>query len=291
MKDDNSISGSNANGQYATSKSPDHIPSTMEMPNTFFKDDTIRSKVLCEDCCSNKALPEHNSTWGDFESFSESNPESEILYYTVEELSGTLKCDFSPTSTCISTTSKEADCSEQTAFPIGWDFHIPEALDTKSCEDIFKLSFPDKPTEQSTGAVKSLHKPPASSNEESILGEFMKTRLWLGGANIERCQDVSAATPGCEWSKSMCCKNLMLLLGIDACQKEFSENGEEKDAIISKDTKAIPVNYSLYPAVNKALIQTKVILLFSVRVTVFLLDTLRSGQCYLMEEWLLFSLR
>ncbi|KAM4690687.1 uncharacterized protein CLBA1 [Rhinophrynus dorsalis] len=250
MRDVDAGSRIDTNGMFET---PDPVPFIVDEFCVEDKDDGGKSNDLCEDCGKNRALPEINSTWGDFEGFSEFTPESENFYYTEEELS---VVKFDPTQ-YDNTTSHGADCSEQTEFCTGWDNLFPKAADTKEFENIFKLSFPDTNVEQCDDDVKSLHKLLALPNEESLVSEFIGAQLRTDCGNAERENCVQVYPPAYDWEKSQSCRNLMLLLGIDASKKSAVDASEENDDSIYNEFEAFSGNRTSYSTGDKGLIQTK----------------------------------
>ncbi|CAM4572594.1 unnamed protein product [Lepidochelys olivacea] len=207
-----------------------------------------------------RCTSESNSSWGDFESFSESLVKSERISHSPEVLVNSAETKISDVELngehC--NTSHGHHCSN----PSVHNGREPSAssLDKANLnyEDIFKLSFPEVIVPQSTESITSLDQVLDADNEDIGILEFTKRQLCMDSGNLWRTLRDPNSTTGlrCPWNKSHCQENLLSALGIDVNQKDFS--GDSKDGLEETNVK---INEDLEDGFNisncKALIQTK----------------------------------
>ncbi|XP_068874545.1 uncharacterized protein CLBA1 isoform X1 [Aphelocoma coerulescens] len=95
-----------------------------------------------------------------------------------------------------------------------------------SCEEIFRLAFPEVFVPQSRESIRSLEQVLDANNEDVGIPELLKDQLCMDSENVWRMlrdfdNTLSSRHP---WSKSHCQENLLSVLGIDANQKDISES-------------------------------------------------------------------
>ncbi|KAM8921367.1 uncharacterized protein CLBA1-like [Pelodytes ibericus] len=223
---------------------------------TSFEDDLVVPNPLPVECGTwQKNTPESNSTWGDFESFSEFTPQTEQFHYTNEELSGVLQSDSTVMPSHLNTAFQEDDFSELIECHTGPQGCLAEDS-TSTFEDIFKASFPSMPVNHSDEDVQSLRQLMAASNDKSA-DETIQTQLWPASINLERVGEVSADKPGCEWEQSRGYRNLLHVLGVEASGHSLVDGNQTLNNLICNDSEMWNENRSVNPTGNRALIQTK----------------------------------
>ncbi|KAM6335784.1 uncharacterized protein CLBA1 [Podargus strigoides] len=174
---------------------------------------------------------EPSSSWGDFEGFRESLDKSEKFGHNPEVLVNSTKT--SGVDTDLSRRHCRAagghSCSEPSLHT-----GIQEAASSlneanHSYEDIFKLGFPEVFVSQSRESIRSLDQVLDTNNEDVGIPELRKSQLCIDSGNIWRTLRDFDNTPSLRhpWSKSHCQENLLSVLGIDANQKDFSENQDD----------------------------------------------------------------
>uniref|UniRef100_A0A8C8R735 Clathrin binding box of aftiphilin containing 1 n=1 Tax=Pelusios castaneus TaxID=367368 RepID=A0A8C8R735_9SAUR len=203
---------------------------------------------------------EPNSSWGDFESFSESLVKAKSFNHTIEVLVNSAEtkmsktdrelneehCNGSHCSKPSAHSGREASCSS-----------LDEA--NLSSEDIFKLGFPEVTVPQSKESIRSLDQVLDTHNEDAGIPEFMKRQLCIDSGNLWRILRDSDSNSGLRhpWNKSHCQENFLSVLGIDVNQKDLSGNSqvglEEMNININEDAEVDGFNFCHC----KALIQTK----------------------------------
>ncbi|XP_027493808.1 uncharacterized protein CLBA1 [Corapipo altera] len=210
---------------------------------------------------SSLSTSEPSGSWGDFEGFKESLDKSERFNHNLEVLVKSTKPFGADTELSSGHCSPSAAqfCAEPSLCS-----GIQEALGSlneadHSYEDIFKLGFPEVFVSQSTESIRSLEQVLDTNNEDVGITELLKNQLWINSGNLWRTLRDSDNTPSLRhpWSKSHCQENLLSVLGIDANQKDISENQddifEESNVKDSEDFRFD--GFSINDC--KALIQTK----------------------------------
>ncbi|XP_053331385.1 uncharacterized protein CLBA1 [Spea bombifrons] len=229
------------------SKAPGSALSAMN--EICLQSDPVEPKVLHLE--HNHERPEVPSTWGDFESFSECNPQSEDFYYSDDVQAGPSQQDSPSTNGHLSAPSNGDGLSEQTGRE---SFLLPEG-DTEVFKNIFRDSFPDAPVSHCKEDVKSLHQLLVPSPEERCDGESIKTRLWPSCIGLDQVDNISAAKPAYDWKNSHGCKNLLDLLQVDCSEKPLEDEDRPLDDITCSEM--FSGDGTLSPPGSKALIQTK----------------------------------
>ncbi|XP_074852479.1 uncharacterized protein CLBA1 [Carettochelys insculpta] len=184
---------------------------------------------------------EPNSSWGDFESFSESVVKSESLSHTPEILMNSAETKTSKTDLELNgeqcNTSHGCHCSKPPMH--NGEETIASSLykASLSFEDTFKLSFPEVTVPHSTENIRSLDQVLDTDNEDTGIPECMKRQFCIDSGNLWRTLRDSSSTTGlsCPWNKSHCQENFLSALGIDLNQKDFS--GDNKDGLEGTDIK------------------------------------------------------
>ncbi|XP_044517833.1 uncharacterized protein CLBA1 isoform X2 [Gracilinanus agilis] len=204
---------------------------------------------------------EHNSSWGDFEGFSEASDKSDT-FSTLEMLErwaapGTRESDpdlnacGSNSCGCLQADSL-ARMSETAA--------VSPNQASLSYENIFKLVFQEVPVQQMTEDICTLHHFLEKHNEENTSCKPVKKQFCSESQKLWRIlqDEDSTSTSRCLWSKSHCQDNFLLVLGIDAAQKDLSggKNHVLEDSNLKETEELTEVNgFNLNNC--KALIQTK----------------------------------
>ncbi|XP_039394323.1 uncharacterized protein CLBA1 [Mauremys reevesii] len=207
-------------------------------------------------------ISESNSSWGDFESFSESLVKSEIISHAPEVLVNSSETKTSKTGMELygeyCNTSHRHHCSKPSVHNGREASASSQDKANLIYEDIFKLSFPEVIVPQSTESIRSLDQVLDRDNEDIGIPEFTKRQLCIDPGNLWRTLRDPDSTTGlrCPWNKSHCQENFLSALGIDVNQKDFS--GDSKDGLEETNIK---INEDLEDGFNisncKALIQTK----------------------------------
>ncbi|XP_051835516.1 uncharacterized protein CLBA1-like [Antechinus flavipes] len=201
---------------------------------------------------------EHNSSWGDFEGFSETSDKSDT-FNTLDILErwsapGTRESDPDLTGCAASSCgSLQFDSMRETAA-------ISPSKANLSYENIFKLVFQEVPVQQMTEDICTLHHFLEKYNEENTSSKPVKKHFCSESRKLWRIlqDEDGTSTSKCLWSKSHCQDNFLLVLGIDAAQKDLSggSNHVLEDSNLKETEELTEVNgFSLNNC--KALIQTK----------------------------------
>ncbi|XP_063255562.1 uncharacterized protein CLBA1 isoform X1 [Prinia subflava] len=237
---------------------------------------------------------EPSGSWGDFEGFKEPLDKSERFGHNLEVLVKSANrcgadldpssrgCSVSEPSLCHGTQA-EGSLSEALGIsrhrgkqarrhcepcPEG---HALENLDKKehkeqqigkedhSYEEIFKLAFPEVFVPQFRECIRSLEQVLDANNEDVWIPELLKNQLCVDSGNVWRALRDFDNTPSLRhpWSKSHCQENLLSILGIDANQKDVSENQTDifEDSNVKDNEDFRFDGFSVNDC--KALIQTK----------------------------------
>ncbi|KFQ42761.1 Uncharacterized protein C14orf79, partial [Nestor notabilis] len=207
---------------------------------------------------SSYSTSEPSGSWGDFEGFKESLDESERFSHNLEIFMKSTK------TSGVDKDLSSGHCSSNAGhfFPepsLHSVIQDASSSPNESCEDIFKLSFPEVFVSQSRESARSLDQILDTNNEDVGIPEFMKTQLCTDSGNIWRTLRNFYNAPSIRhpWSKSLCQENLLSVLGIDANQKDFLESeGDIFEESNVKDTEDFRFDgFSINDC--KALIQTK----------------------------------
>ncbi|XP_036608772.1 uncharacterized protein CLBA1 isoform X2 [Trichosurus vulpecula] len=206
-------------------------------------------------------LAEHNSSWGDFEGFSEAADKSDT-FSSLDVLErwaapGARERDpdlngCAPTSCgCLQPDSLPRVSEAAAAAPIQANL---------SYENIFKLVFQEVPVQQMTEDICTLHHFLEKHNEENTSCKPVKKQFCSESRKLWRIlqDEDGTSTSKCLWSKSHCQDNFLLVLGIDAAQKDLSggKNDVLEDSNLKETEELAEVNgFNLNNC--KALIQTK----------------------------------
>ncbi|KAM4779659.1 uncharacterized protein CLBA1 isoform 1-T2 [Cyanocitta cristata] len=171
---------------------------------------------------------EPSGSWGDFEGFKEPPDKSERFSHNPEVLVKSAKtsgADLDLSNGGCSTSAAQS-CAEP-SLCLG----IQEASGSlneadHSCEEIFRLAFPEVFVPQSRESLRSLEQVLDANNEDVGIPELLKDQLCMDSENVWRMlrdfdNTLSSRHP---WSKSHCQENLLSVLGIDANQKDISES-------------------------------------------------------------------
>ncbi|KAJ7419076.1 hypothetical protein BTVI_26834 [Pitangus sulphuratus] len=210
---------------------------------------------------SSFSTSEPSGSWGDFEGFRESLDKSERFSHNLEVLVKSTNPSGADTDLSSRRCSPSAVpfCAEPSLCS-----GIQEALGSLNeadhrYEDIFKLGFPEVFVSQSTESIRSLEQVLDTNNEDIGITELLENQLCINSGNLWRTLRDSDNTPSLRhpWSKSHCQENLLSVLGIDANQKDISENQddifEESDVKDNEDFRFDGFNINDC----KGLIQTK----------------------------------
>lgn len=168
---------------------------------------------------------EPSGSWGDFEGFKESSEEFSDNLEVLAESRRACGADPDPSSggcsACAAHVCAEPSLRRGTREAAG---SLNEA--DHSYEEIFKLGFPEVFIPQSKESIRSLEQVLDANNEDIGIPEPLKNQLCVDSGNVWRTLRDFDNTPSLRhpWSKSHCQENLLRVLGIDANQKDISEN-------------------------------------------------------------------
>uniref|UniRef100_A0A5F8GL89 Aftiphilin clathrin-binding box domain-containing protein n=1 Tax=Monodelphis domestica TaxID=13616 RepID=A0A5F8GL89_MONDO len=204
---------------------------------------------------------EHNSSWGDFEGFSETSDKSDT-FSTLEMLErwaapGTRESD-ADLNACG---SNSCGCLQADSLTrMSETAAVSPNQASLSYENIFKLVFQEVPVQQMTEDICTLRHFLEKHNEENTSCKSVKKQLCSESQKLWRIlqDEDSTSTSRCLWSKSHCQDNFLLVLGIDAAQKDLSgdKNHVLEDSNLKETEELTEVNgFNLNNC--KALIQTK----------------------------------
>ncbi|XP_015486950.1 uncharacterized protein CLBA1 isoform X2 [Parus major] len=190
---------------------------------------------------SSFSTSEPSASWGDFEGFKEPLDKPERFSHNPEVLVNSTKAS-----------GADPDL-------LSGDWSISAAQEDHSYEKTFKLGFPEIFVPQSRECIRSLEQVFDANNENVWIPELLKNQLCMDSGNVWRALRDFDNTPSLRypWSESHCQENLLSVLGIDANQKDVSENQadilEESEVKDNEDFRfdGFSVNDC------KALIQTK----------------------------------
>ncbi|RMB98666.1 hypothetical protein DUI87_24884 [Hirundo rustica rustica] len=177
---------------------------------------------------SSFSTSEPSGSWGDFEGFKEPLDKSERFSHNLEVLVKSAKAsgaDLGVNSGGCSISGAHA-CAEPSPCRGMQEASGSLNEEDHSYEEIFKLAFPEVFVPQSRECIRSLEQVLDSNNEDIWIPELLKNQLGMGSGNVWRALRDSDNTPSLRhpWCKSHCQENLLSVLGIDANQKDISEN-------------------------------------------------------------------
>ncbi|XP_030340477.1 uncharacterized protein CLBA1 [Strigops habroptila] len=210
---------------------------------------------------SSYSTSEPSGSWGDFEGFEESVGESERFSHNLEILVKSTKTSGVDRDLSSGHCSANTDhvCSEPSLHSVIQEASSSPNEASQSCEDVFKLSFPEVFVSQSRESVRSLDQVLDTNNEDVGIPELTENQLCTDSGNIWRTLRDFYNAPSLRhpWSKSHCQENLLSVLGIDANQKDFLE--KQGDIFEESNVKDIEDFRFDGFSINdcKALIQTK----------------------------------
>ncbi|XP_055659234.1 uncharacterized protein CLBA1 [Falco peregrinus] len=192
----------------------------------------MSSKGGCEGfSVSAYSTSEPSGSWGDFEGFKESLEKTKRSSHNLEVLVKSIKTSRVDTDLSSGRCSTSAHHSHSEPSPHSAIQEASSSLKeaNHSCEDIFKLSFPEVFVSQSRESVRSLDQVLDTKNEDVWIPELMKNQLCIDSENIWRTLRHFGNTPSLRqpWSKTHCQENLLSVLGIDANQKDFLESQDD----------------------------------------------------------------
>ncbi|XP_027705129.1 uncharacterized protein CLBA1 isoform X1 [Vombatus ursinus] len=204
---------------------------------------------------------EHNSSWGDFEGFSEASDKSDT-FSSLDILErwaapGARGSD-ADLNGCVTT---PCGCLQTESLPcMGETAAASPSKANLSYENIFKLVFQEVPVQQMTEDICTLHHFLEKHNEENTSCKSVKKQFCSESQKLWRIlqEKDGTSTSKCLWSKSHCQDNFLLVLGIDAAQKDLSggKNHVLEDSNLKETEELTEVNgFNLNNC--KALIQTK----------------------------------
>ncbi|XP_063255565.1 uncharacterized protein CLBA1 isoform X2 [Prinia subflava] len=197
---------------------------------------------------------EPSGSWGDFEGFKEPLDKSERFGHNLEVLvKSANRCgaDLDPSSRGCSVSEPSLCHGTQAEGSLSEEDH--------SYEEIFKLAFPEVFVPQFRECIRSLEQVLDANNEDVWIPELLKNQLCVDSGNVWRALRDFDNTPSLRhpWSKSHCQENLLSILGIDANQKDVSENQTDifEDSNVKDNEDFRFDGFSVNDC--KALIQTK----------------------------------
>ncbi|XP_072486139.1 uncharacterized protein CLBA1 isoform X2 [Notamacropus eugenii] len=209
------------------------------------------------------AAAEHNNSWGDFEGFSEASDLSDT-FSSLDVLERWAAPGAGPRDPDLrGGVPTSRDCLQPESFPGVTDTAAAAASPAKASlnyEDIFKLVFQEVPVQQMTEDICTLHHFLEKHNEENTSCKPVKKQFCSESQKLWRIlqDEDGTSTSKCLWSKSHCQDNFLLVLGIDAAQKDLSggKNHVLEDSNLKETEELTEVNgFNLNNC--KALIQTK----------------------------------
>ncbi|XP_021410168.2 uncharacterized protein CLBA1 [Lonchura striata] len=176
---------------------------------------------------SSFSTSEPSGSWGDFEGFRESLDKSERFSHNLEVLVKSAKrwgadpelggggCGVSAAHACAEPSSL---CPGMQEAALAEEDH--------SYVEIFKLGFPEVFVPQSKECIRSLEQVLDANNEDVWIPELLKNQLCMDSGKVWRALRDFDDAPSSRhpWSKSHCQENLLRVLGVDANQKDVSEN-------------------------------------------------------------------
>ncbi|XP_014105205.1 PREDICTED: uncharacterized protein C14orf79 homolog [Pseudopodoces humilis] len=210
---------------------------------------------------SSFSTSEPSASWGDFEGFKEPLDKPERFSHNPEVLVNATKTSGADPDLLSGDWSISAAqvCAEPSLCHGMWEASGSLNEEDHSYEETFKLGFPEIFVPQSRECIRSLGQVLDANNENVWIPELLKNQLCMDSGNVWRALRDFDNTPSLRypWSKSHCQENLLSVLGIDANQKDVSEDQadilEESDVKDNEDFRfdGFSVNDC------KALIQTK----------------------------------
>ncbi|XP_068959940.1 uncharacterized protein CLBA1 isoform X2 [Petaurus breviceps papuanus] len=208
------------------------------------------------------AALEHNNSWGDFEGFSEASDTSDTFSSldNVERWAAPGAREKALDLRALSVPAS-GDCPRPDGLPSVRDTAAASLIQANlSYENIFKLVFQEVPVQEMTEDICTLHHFLEKHNEENTNCKPVKKQFCSESQKLWRIlqDEDGTSTSKCLWSKSHCQDNFLLVLGIDAAQKDLSggKNHILGDSNLKETEELTEVNgFNLNNC--KALIQTK----------------------------------
>ncbi|XP_064279190.1 uncharacterized protein CLBA1 [Passer domesticus] len=177
---------------------------------------------------SSFSTSEPSGSWGDFEGFREPLDKPERFDDNHEVLVKSARArgahpDLSSGGCSISAAHV---CTEPSLCHGMQEASGSQGEEDHSYEEIFKLGFPEVFVPQSRECIRSLEQVLEAKNEDVWIPELLKNQLCMDSGNVWRALRDFDNTPSSRhpWSKSHCQENLLRVLGVDANQKDVSEN-------------------------------------------------------------------
>ncbi|KAL9849713.1 uncharacterized protein CLBA1 isoform 1-T5 [Geothlypis trichas] len=183
----------------------------------------------CEEFSESSFSPsEPSGSWGDFEGFTEPLDKSEAFSDNLEALvnsATTRGADLERSSGGCSISAAHV-CAEPSLCHGMQAASGSLSEEDHSYEEIFKLGFPEVFVPQSRECIRSLEQVLDAKNEDVWIPELLKNQLCMDSGYVWRALRDFDNTPSSRhpWSKSHCQENLLSVLGVDANQKDVSEN-------------------------------------------------------------------
>ncbi|XP_057883038.1 uncharacterized protein CLBA1 [Melospiza georgiana] len=185
----------------------------------------------CEEFPESSFSPsEPSGSWGDFEGFTEPLDKSEMSSDNLEVLVNSAVTRGADAGLsrggCSVSISAAHGCAEPSLCHGKQEASGSLSQEDHSYEEIFKLSFPEVFVPQSRECIRSLEQVLDASNEDVWIPELLKNQLCMDSGNVWRALRDSDNAPSSRypWRKSHCQENLLSVLGVDANQKDVSEN-------------------------------------------------------------------
>ncbi|XP_032919070.1 uncharacterized protein CLBA1 [Catharus ustulatus] len=174
---------------------------------------------------SSFSTSEPSGSWGDFEGFQEPLDKPEFSC-NLEVLVKSAKASGGDASSGGCSISAAQVCAEPSLCPGMQEASGSLNEEDHSYEEIFKLGFPGVFVPQSRECIRSLEQVLDANNEDIWTPELLKNQFCMDSGNVWRALRDFDNSPSLRhpWSKSHCQENLLSVLGIDANQKDVSEN-------------------------------------------------------------------
>nr|XP_054491785.1 uncharacterized protein CLBA1 [Agelaius phoeniceus] len=173
---------------------------------------------------SSFSTSEPSGSWGDFEGFTEPVNKSQRFSDKPEVL---VKSATNPGADLeLSSISAAHVCAEPSLCQGMQEASGSLGEEGHNYEEIFKLGFPEVFVPQSRECIRSLEQVLDANNEDVWIPELLKNQLCMDSGNVWRALRDFDNTPSSRhpWSESHCQEILLSVLGVDANQKDVSEN-------------------------------------------------------------------
>ncbi|KAJ1107990.1 hypothetical protein NDU88_005375 [Pleurodeles waltl] len=222
-----------------------------------------------ENCQEEKKVTECTSSWGDFEGFGESMAKSESFNCTLEALRNNSKSknfqgDIPHDELHCSTSCNTCDLSqilELNATTAGSSPADSPIEDRKDYANIFKLSFPAIPFQETQENVKGFEQLLKANEEDNEIAKVIKTQLGMNFSNVWRMVHDARISTGLEYSCRESRKSLLLALAVDSSEKDATAELDRitESSNIIEDLVPPPKMDGFKADASKALIQTKLL--------------------------------